>query len=529
MKKKRPLPIGLQSFSTMIEDDFIYIDKTRYIYDLIAVKRYYFLSRPRRFGKTLLISTLQEIFLGNRHLFKSLAIDSMDYDWKKHPVITISFASMAPKSADLLEKAIEWTLNTIAQQYGVNIQDAPTNGTKFKSLIIKLSVKEKVVILIDEYDHSILKNIENPDVAEACREVLYDCFSALKDVEVDKQLRFVFITGVSKFAKTSIFSGLNNLIDLTIESTAAKVLGYTLEEIKNAYDPYLEEISLSTKKYKEEILEQIRFWYNGYVFTDPAVTKDVKVYNPFSVMLYLESKKFTNYWFDSGTPTFLMHLIKNQQFPLASIEGSEVNIEQTMSFDINKLKLIPLLWQAGYLTIESYNSNTKNFRLVMPNEEVRVAFYQNVMSYLTETELALITSSLYKLSQAIKQANLKNFFDVLKIFFAQVPYTIQLSEEKYYQSLFFIILKLIGASIEGEVATNIGRIDAIIENRSHVIVIEFKVNASAESALAQIETMKYHEKFLHSNKTILLVGVEFDTAQRNIVRWISKLYNRELE
>lgn len=522
MSKKKRLPIGLQSFSRMIEEDFIYIDKTRYIYELVSDNLYFFLARPRRFGKTLLVSTLQELFLGNRSLFKSLAIDALDYLWQKFPVIAISFASMAPKSSQLLEKAIEWTLLTIAEQYGVKIDDAPTIGTKFKSLILKLAVQNKVVILIDEYDHAILKNIENPQVAEECREVLSEFFSALKDVEVDKQLRFVFITGITKFSKTSIFSGLNNLQDLTFDPRAAKLLGYTAEEIKTSYQDYLEEISVSLNRPVTEILEHIRFWYNGYVFTDPEKAQDVKVYNPFSVMLYLESRNFLNFWFDSGTPTFLMRLLEAGHYPLTSIEGSEVNIEETKSYEIKKIKLIPLLWQTGYLTIESYNPNTKNFRLIMPNEEVRVAFYQNVMSYLTDVELSLITSSLYKLSQALKEANFKTFFETLKIFFAQIPYTLQLPQEKYYQSIFFIIFKLLGAAIEGEVATNDGRIDAKIETKTNIFIFEFKLDESAETALAQIEQKKYYQKFQLSKKLITLIGVQFDTSTRNIVNWIAK-------
>jgi hypothetical protein len=271
-----------------------------------------------------------------------------------------------------------------------------------------------------------------------------------------------------------------------------------------------------------EILKLIRFWYNGYVFTDPERTKNAKVYNPFSVMLYLESGNFFNYWFDTGTPTFLMSLLKAAQYPLASIEGSEVNIEEMKAYEIKKLKLVPILWQTGYLTIESYNPNTKNFRLTMPNEEVRVAFYQNVMSYLTEVELAMITSSLYRLSQALREADFEVFFETLKIFFAQIPYSIQLPEEKYYQSIFFIILKLLGATIEGEVVTNDGRIDATVETSTHIIIIEFKIDTPAEAALAQIEEKEYYKKYQLSKKAITLLGVQFDTAKRNVTHWVSK-------
>ncbi len=520
-RHKRPLPIGQQSLPDMIKGDFIYIDKTHLIYDLIKNKNYFFLSRPRRFGKTLLISTMEEIFRGNRDLFTSLAIGTSDYSWQAHPVIVVSFATMAPQSATMLEERIHWALDDIAERYGVNIQSAPSLGTKFKSLILKLAVTNNVVILIDEYDAAILKNIENFEIADACREVLADFFSALKDVEVDKKLRFVFITGISKFSKTSIFSGLNNLQDLTLDPRAAHLLGYTEEETRTSYARHLEDISKKTGQSVDNILEQIKFWYNGYRFVDPTMAADPNMYNPYSVMLYLQNGVFDNYWFDTGTPSFLMRLLKAQDYPITSIEESEIHISETKSYEIKDIKLVPLLWQAGYLTIKSYNPETKNFQLSLSNEEVKISFFEYVMRSLTNVDSARISSTFIWLSHAIQKTDLPAFFETLQVFFAQIPYDLQVQSEKHYQSIFFTIMTLIGAHIKGEERTNNGRIDATIETKTHILIFEFKLNDTAESALAQIEEKQYYQKFLHRNKHIILIGVRFSTDTRNISQWLA--------
>ncbi len=458
-KDKRLLPIGQQSLPDMIKGDFIYIDKTLYIHELVKVKGYFFLSRPRRFGKTLLVSTMEEILLGNRDLFKNLSIFTTDYSWDNYPVVVISFATMAPRSATVLRQALDKTIQHIATRYGIEIDDEPTLGMRFKSLILTLAQVDKVVILIDEYDAAILKNIEDYETAEACREVLSEFFSALKDVEVDKQLRFVFITGISKFSKTSIFSGMNNLQDLTLDPRAAKLLGYTTEEIRTNYKAYLEDLSSKSGERIDEIISKIQFWYNGYQFVDPQIVEDAKVYNPYSVMLYLQNSIFDNYWFDTGTPTFLMRFLKQQNYPITSIEGAKINKSQTKSYDIKEVKLIPLLWQAGYLTIKSYNPKTKNFQLTFPNEEVKVSFFEHVIESITEVDPAVTASILDTLSQAILQGDLESFFETLHVFFAQIPYDLHMPFEKYYQSIFFTIMSLVGASVIAEDRTNNDRID----------------------------------------------------------------------
>ncbi len=523
MSLKKKLPIGLQSFDRLIEEDFMYIDKTRAIYELISTGLYFFLSRPRRFGKTLLVTTLAELFKGNRSLFDGLAISSTDYNWQEHPVVYISFATMAPKSSEILEAALDTRLKEIAASYEVSMDSAaPTLGMRFRSLIKSLSALNKVAVLIDEYDAAILKNIDDSEIAKGCHDVLADFFSAMKDGEVDSSLRFVFITGITKFSKTSTFSGLNNLQDLSLSTRAATLLGYTLDEIKANYKGHIDTICAQTAQSNKEVLEGITFWYNGYLFTDPQPGSQVKVYNPYSVMLYLQNQVFDNYWFDTGTPTFLMELLKKQEYPVTSIEGAKIHASKTKSYDLQDIKLIPLLWQAGYLTISSYNTATKNYTLTFPNEEVRVSFFENVMERLSSADAAEISSLVYSLSSSLKESNLKSFFELLQMFFSSVPYDIQLPYEKYYQTLFFSIMKLIGAHPKVEERTNNGRIDAVVQSADRIYIFEFKLGTEAQVALDQIEQKAYFQKYLSEGKPISLVGVAFDPEKRNVAQWIEK-------
>ncbi len=340
------------------------------------------------------LSTLEHIFLGNRNLFRTLFISNTDYDWLQYPVIHLSFSALSSKTAEHLEKDIEWKLHEIADSYAINISDAPSIQTKFEALIKRLSRNNKVVVLVDEYDYPLLNNIHDLTVAESCRKVMHDFFAILKDV--GEYLRFIFITGVTKFSKTSIFSGLNNLDDLTLSRRAAQLLGYTEQELAFYFQPHIESLSTNYGTSTKDIIRDIRIWYDGYQFVEqnPIDQKNsLKVYNPFSVLAYLREGKLLNYWFESGTPTFLVYLIKTQEYPISKISGSEVNVEEVKAYEVDKIKLIPLLWQTGYLTIESYNSLSKNYKLTYPNEEVRTSFLHFFMNNLTDTQISYITSN----------------------------------------------------------------------------------------------------------------------------------------
>ncbi len=315
---------------------------------------------------------------------------------------------------------------------------------------------------------------------------------------------------------------MNNLQDLSLDPRAGHLLGYTLDEIQSNYQEYLKDISQKKDMPATEIMENITHWYNGYLFTSPSESNNVKVYNPFSVMLYLQNKKFDNFWFDTGTPTFLMKLLKKEDFPITTIDGAKIHSSQTKSYDIEDVKLIPLLWQTGYLTIKSYNEKTSIYQLTFPNEEVRISFFHYVMEKIVSVNAVLLTSNLEHLTEALENADLKAFFETLKIFFAKIPYDLHIPIEKYYQSIFFIIMTLLGAQTTAEERTNNGRIDAVIETDSHIFIIEFKIDIPSKTALDQIKEKEYHQKFQDSGKVIILIGVQFDTSKRNVHDWTAE-------
>jgi hypothetical protein len=509
MKK---LPIGLQTFSRLINEGYVYVDKTALIYQLITQGSYYFFSRPRRFGKSLLVSTLEAIFLGKKELFSGLAIDTLSYEWKKHPVIKISFAGILHTSPEILENGIKLHLNAIAKNYNVTLNQTLTSSQMLQALVIELSQQAPVVLLIDEYDYSILQHVHEPKSAESIRAVLKDFYAVIKDL--DPYFRFVFLTGVSQFSKTSIFSGLNNLEDISLSEKFNSLLGYTSDEISVYFDQHLVDVSHYMNYSIEKILQEITLWYDGYCFS--KAFKASKIYNPFSVLLCLKQYEFSNYWFATGTPTFLINLLKTKHYPMEQFEKIEATADELKQFDIDAIKLKTLLFQTGYLTIKGYDQTTRNYILGYVNKETT----DSLSSYVIHSMADINQSDSYRCTVALLNAfqisNFDRVFETLTIFFANIPYTIQIPEEKYYQTLIYLILKMIGAHITVEQPTNIGRIDAVLETSDTYFIIEFKINTTAAKAIEQIEAKKYYQPYLSLGKKIVLVGIAFDTMTRNI-------------
>ena len=514
MKK---LPIGMQNFKTLIKENYIYIDKTKTIYQLVSGKmgRYFFLSRPRRFGKSLLVSTLKELFLGNKELFKNLWIYNSDFKWKSHLVISLDFSTIGHRTAEELTNNISWKLEQVGQENEIYITSVPSIEAKFQYLITQLSKIKKVVILIDEYDKPLIDHINNPEEAFRQQEILRSFYSVIKASDVE----FVFLTGVTKFSKTSVFSGLNNLIDLTILPEMGGLLGYTQLEVDKYFCSYANAIAENKNQTIEHIKAGMRAWYNGYQFSETAL----KVYNPFSVLSYLSTQRLSNYWFETGTPFVLINLIKINNYPIENIQNSKLNDLDLASMEINHIKLIPLLFQTGYLTIKSYDEESRNYTLDYPNEETKVAFLYSIMDYLMHISVSATSAILLDIIKSLKDNDLNQFFQNLNVFFSGIPYTIQEGTERYYQSCFYILMKLTSAYIRAEEVTNVGRIDAIIINEKTIYIFEFKVNQSADIALQQIEDKKYFEPYLLDNKKIIAVGVNFNTSQRNIDSWKEKV------
>lgn len=514
MKK---LPIGIQTIEEIIQEDYIYVDKTDLIFRLINEGKYYFLSRPRRFGKSLLISTLKKIFSGEKELFKNCFIYSLDYEWQTYPIIHLDFTQILTKNPLDLEKSLKRKLIKIAQSYGKSLEISSLQEGLI-DLVEKLSEKGRVVVLVDEYDKSLIDNLEQPDIAKANRDLLKDFFGTLKGL--DQHLKFILVTGVSKFSQVSLFSGFNNLDDITINSTYATLLGYTEKEIALFFKEYIERIGEKQVKSPQEIIDLMRYWYNGYRFSRKTAT----VYNPFSTLLFLKNGDVDNYWFQTATPTFLINQIKKQSYPIDQISGIQVDDTVFNSHDIEKISLISLMWQTGYLTIKNYEINHHLYCLDYPNEEVKASFLKYLAEEMTGLSRLQASGFARQCALSLNHNKLEEFFIHLKAFFTEIPYDMHVAKEKYYQTIFYVIAKLIGLDAQLEVKTNIGRIDMVVITPQLVYIFEFKINSSAEEALEQINDKKYFEKYLDKNKKLILIGVNFNTNERNLSDWKTLSY-----
>ncbi len=502
----KKLPIGIQTFSKIQEDNYVYVDKTSFALHLIENGTYYFLARPRRFGKSLFLSTLQALFEGKKELFQGLyAYDQWSWDSPPYPVIKLSFSGVARTVEDMHQDIHNLFLEN-QERLGATCRDAHDIGGCFRELIRRTyeQHKRRVVVLVDEYDKLILDNLDQPAMALEAREILKDLYTTLKDS--DEFIEFAFLTGVSKFAKVSIFSGLNNLTDISLDEDYAAICGYTEQELADQFDGHL----------KNADMAGVREWYNGYNFLgDP-------VYNPFDILLFINSKfKFSNYWFSTGTPTFLIQLIKKQKYFIPKLEDLRISSALVDSFDIEDIKLEPILFQAGYLTLKGVEQTgaITQYLLGFPNLETRYSFNDVVLDYLTDqrSEKANFQTAVYA---ALKDGDIESFQKTLVALFASIPYTHYVkntisSYEGYFASVIYAYLASLGLDIIAEDVTNKGRIDLTIRLDSNIYILEFKVDGKG-SALEQIRARGYQEKYLHEEKKVYLIGIDFDAEEKNI-------------
>lgn len=509
----KPLPIGTQDFPKLIETGLLYVDKTASIHRMIQEGSVYFLSRPRRFGKSLLVSTLRAMFEGRRELFKGLAIDVLPYDWKPHPVLHLDLGAMRfsnPTELDawLLDKVKRFCVDYDAPAEGLGHADIFRNALEF---LVRGGARS--VVLIDEYDKPILDHIEDAPVASAMRDVLKGFYGSLKSN--DAYLRFVFLTGVSKFAKMNVFSGLNNLEDITVDDRFATLLGYTQAELETNFDDRIAALMTAEGLDRTACLDKIRDWYNGYRFH----AKAERVYNPFSTLLLFQKREFANYWFESGTPTFLLKLIRKHSLPPEEIGTVRLGSATFSSYEPERLTPYPLLFQTGYLTIAEHDSEYDVYRLDYPNREVKQAFMQSLVAEFSHIETEREAGYRAQMIEALNRGNLAAFFETMSVFFANIPYDIQIRAEKYYQTIFYLIFGLLGLRMEAEVRTGRGRIDAVAITAETVFVFEFKLDGTAEEALSQCRRNDYALRYRGGDRKVMLVGVPFNTQTRNIGEW----------
>ena len=501
------LPIGIQTLSKIIEGDFVYVDKTEIAYNLVRKAGYYFLSRPRRFGKSLFLDTLKEIFEGRKELFKGLYIyDKWDWD-VKYPVLKISMGSGVIKTIEKLNKRLNSTLSDAGESVGIACQSSDPIEC-FKELIQKASKKhnQKVVILIDEYDKPILDNITDEEVAREMRDVMKDFYGVIKDN--DAYIRFVFITGVSKFSKMNLFSGLNNLNDITLDEKYATICGYTHGDLLTVFEEHL----------RGADMEGVKKWYNGYNYLGD------KVYNPFDILLFIDKGfEFSNYWWETGNPSFLIDMLKTRNYYIPELENFVASKEILNTFDVDNIELVALLWQTGYLTITGKRVTPfgVQYTLNVPNKEVQTSLNSLFINYLTRqvTEKLKFQDRLYEM---LDKPDLDGFKDALFSLFASIPYSnftnSKLPEyEGYYASVIYAYLASTGLDLIPEDITNLGRMDLTVKLEDKVFIFEFKLTEQATgNALKQIKEKRYWEKYQDA-ESVYLVGIEFSREKRNVV------------
>jgi hypothetical protein len=507
MKK---LPVGIQSFEKLRSNDYLYVDKTKDIYQIISKGDVYFLSRPRRFGKSLLISTLDALFRGQKELFERLYIYDK-WDWtQQYPIIRIDWTQIKHATAEEMENSVKSYLRELAEIHQITFFSEYASDY-FGELIRKLhrNTGQKVAVLIDEYDIPILDAMDKP-VIDDIRGFLQDFYKRLK--ANDEHLKFVFLTGVSKFAKISIFSTLNSLRDITISEEYAAVCGYTQEELEYYFSEHINCLVDKESISKAEVLEKIRIWYDGYSWDGKT-----SVYNPFSTLLLFTENEFSNYWFASGTPTFLMEQLKrNNQIELVTepVIADPILFD---SFDPNNIENIPLLFQTGYLTIKNKEKTgeTPQYTLAVPNTEVR----ESLMRYLLSAYSAYPLSQISMITKTMeKQMNIhdaEGFAQSVRVMLQNIPFNLQIGNEKYYHSLFLSWMYTLGFKVNGEIMTGIGRIDAVLEQPDIIVVTELKYDAKTKTttllkkAMNQIRDRRYYEKYLDKGKKILLMSLAF--------------------
>ncbi len=533
----KDISTSIYTFPDLIESQRLYIDKTRYIYRLIHPGNgFFFCARPRRFGKSLTISTLEAVFQGRRELFRGLYLEHADYDWTVHPVIHLDFAQSSMETLTQLKNWLCHKLADIGTRYGLTLQETDA-VLLFGMLIQRLYDKtgQDVVVLIDEYDKPILEHMRSGKEAESFRFFLENFYQIIKGMAACEH--FVFITGVTKFAKVSIFSKLNNLTDITNDPEYATMFGYTQEELEQGFEEYFAQLlgnKVTDNKgqvlNRTQLLASVKKWYDGFRFAGNAPS----VYNPVSIGKFLQSKgRFRNYWFATGTPSFLLEFFRKQQLTLADIEQAFVSDSDFELFDVSRLaegnatkeQLFQLMFQTGYLTINKEQSRGAllMYTLRFPNYEVEISFTEQ-LSQVYHPRIA-VSSYVFKLVDAIDAGDTAGFIDWLREYLANIPYDIQIAQEKYYQSLVYSILLLCGADMQTEICTNKGRIDAVLTTDSHLYIIEFKLNQSAETGLAQIEEKSYTQKYelmakeKHQQLHKLAINFSYAKDVRNITDW----------
>ena len=511
----RKMPIGIQSFEKLRRENYVYIDKTEIMYRLVSTSNPYFLSRPRRFGKSLMLSTMEAYFLGKRDLFKGLAIEQLETEWNTHAVLHLDLNAEKYDSPERLHDMLERQLRGWEKTYETG-GEGITHSGRFMEVIKKAYEKtgRGVVILIDEYDKPLLNSFHDEALQKAFRETLTAFYTVLKSA--DQWLRFVFITGVTKFAQMGIFSNLNQLKDISLDPRYAALCGLTGDEIRADFVPELKLLAKENNLDDEACMERLTRMYDGYHFNYRNM---VGIYNPFSILNVLDSTMFENYWFASGTPTFLAEMLKKTDFDLRELDGIEVSAASLSDDRANINNPVPMIYQSGYLTIKKYDERFQIYTLGFPNDEVKYGFLNFVTPFYTPVAESETSFYIGKFIHELESGDVDAFLTRLRAFFAGISYELNNRTERHYQTIFYLVFKLMGQFSETEVRSAKGRADAVVKTADYIYVFEFKLDGSADQALAQINDRGYLIPYTVDGRKLVKIGVNFDPAQRNIGDW----------
>ena len=517
---KKDLTTSVYTFEDLIQGNFLYVDKTEYVWQLIRpAKGMYFLSRPRRFGKSLLLSTLKAVFEGKKELFKGLALHDKPYEWGKYPIIHIDFSNSNLATAKDVNEYLQDELDEQSRTLDIPLRGHGL-GKQFEYLIKDAalsSAMKKVVVLVDEYDKPILGNIANLPQCQRILKVLKGFYSNIKKGE--KYTRLAFVTGVSKFCHESLFSDLNNLTDITLNPQFAGMLGFTEEEVRLYFADHIVKAAEANKVTARELMQKLMEWYDGYRFS----RADVHVCNPVSISSFFDNEyELTNYWDSTGTPSFLLELMRKQPYDHEAALKRWYGESIFAAYELDRLDITGLLWQTGYLTIKDIKDDVFGmlYRLDFPDREVQSTFTSRLIKTYAgaglEDELLAQTRAF---GQAINNDDLDGFLTIFQSFLANIDYKLHIPHEKYYQSIFFTVFKFLGATIEAESCTNEGRIDAYVRTKKTVYIFEFKLDRTADTAISQIVDRHYYEKFQSCGLPIRMIGVNFNSEKGRIDGW----------
>ena len=509
-------PLGIQTFSEIAKGNYYYADKTDVVYRLVHYAKYHFLSRPRRFGKSLFVSTLQAYFEGRKELFKGLAIEQLEQEWTEYPVIHLDLSGGKYYSIENLHDILNMILLRQEEKYGIENNKSQAYSARLTHILETAIQKtgKQVVVLIDEYDSPMHDSMSDKALQEKIRNIMRDFFSPLKEQE--KNLRFVLITGISKFSQLSIFSELNNIKNISMKDEYSDICGITKEQLLTDFKDGIEAMAAHNSLTFNETVEKLKEHYDGYHFTPNSPD----IFNPYSIINALDDRDFNSYWFTSGTPTFLIELLQKNGIDMLQLDNLWARDNR---FDVPTDSItdpIPVLYQSGYLTIKEYNSKLRMYRLGFPNEEVRQGFSESLYRYYAPTMMGELDTVVYKYREKVLlEDDIEAFLPYLQTFYDKFPYTIINNNERHYQAVMFTIFSMLGADVKVEEPTPDGRIDMVLKTDTAIYVFELKYNKSADVAIQQIKQKDYAKIYAGDGRKIEKVGLNFSEDRRSLENW----------